>query len=148
MSPPFLRRRAEEPPPPSEHPDVRRYRYLLRTSPPGRLEAMHRRALELLDPAVRGSVLRTAQDRLLSGRDLSVDDTARIALLITRGEQRTPGILLAGLGEPALRRLARVMVVTNEASDVWEEYEAWDGVDPQPSSPVVRAPSRQALQEA
>lgn len=149
MSPPFLRRRAQEPPPPTERPEVRRYRYLLRTSSPDRLEAMHRRALEALDPSVRANILRTAQERLLSGRDLTVDDTARLAVLVTQGELRTPGILLAGFSEPALHRLAHVMVATNDAPDLWEAYDAWDGIDPGPPRPVpmTRAEARH-MQEA
>lgn len=147
MSPPLLRRRPKELPTPTERPDVRKYRYLLRTSPPRRLRVMHRRALDLLDPSVRASILLTAQERLLSGRDLTVDDVDQLAVLLTEGELRTPGIILAGLSDPALSRLAHVMVVTNEAPDVWEAYDSWDGVDPAPPAPApVR--QRQELQEA
>jgi hypothetical protein len=148
MSPPFLRRRAKEPPPPTERPEVRQYRYLLRTAPPERLEVVHRRALEALDPVVRASILRTAQDRLLSGRDLTVDDTPRLAVLITQGELRTPGILLAGLTDLALTRLAHMVVVTTEAPDLWAGYDAWDGLDPEQPVVAVPSPTRAVLQQA
>ena len=147
MSPPFLRRRAKEPPPPTERVEVRKYRYLLRTSPPGRLEAMHRRALESLDPAVRANILRTVQECVPSGDELSLDDVGQLALLITEGELRTPGIVIGGLSDPALHRLAHLMVTTNEAADVWEAYDTWDGVDPEPP-PVAPAQATTAFQEA
>ena len=148
MSPPFLRRRAKEPPPPTERVEVRKYRYLLRTSPPARLEAMHRHALEALDPGVRANILRTAQERLRSGRDLSLDDTAELAELLTQGELRTPGILVTALSDPALHRLAHLVVAAPEATDAWEAYSTWDGLDPEPPAPVAPAPVRPVLQEA
>ena len=148
VSPPFLRRRAEEPPAPAERPDVRKYRYLLRTSPPRRLRVMHRRALDLLDPGVRAAILLTTRERLQAGSDLTVDDVDELAVLVTEAELRTPGILLAGLSDPVLSRLAHVMVVTTEAPDVWEAYAAWDGVDPEPPRPSATPPTPSVLQEA
>lgn len=140
MSPrnPF-RRRVEEPPP-VEPEHLRAYRYLLRTAPPEALGRLHRDALRALDPAVRGIVLRTVQERLLTGRELTVDDVRQLARLVTAGEVRTPGILLSGLGEVAHERLARAVLRRAGETDLLEGYDAWDGAEPaMPSWPPAPA---------
>jgi len=102
-----FRRRTEEPPPePVERPEVTSYRQLLETAGPELLERVHVAALRALDPLVRAQVLLTAQHRLLSGKDLTVDDIPQLAHLVVAGETRTPGILVSGLSEMALERLA------------------------------------------
>jgi hypothetical protein len=102
-----FRRRTEEPPPePVERPEVTAYRQLLETAGPELLERVHIGALRALDPLVRAQVLLTVQHRLLNGRDLTVDDIPQLAHLVVAGETRTPGIVVSGLSEMALGRLA------------------------------------------
>lgn len=113
--------------PPAERPEVRRYRYLLCTTDGPTMEGLHVEALSSLDPLVRAHILRTAQDRLLSGRDLTVDDIARVARLITIGERQTPGILVSALTDVALSRLAHAVLRSPQAEGLLEGYAGWDG---------------------
>ena len=132
-------RRPPEEPEPVEPPHLRAYRYLLRTAPPEQLDKLHRDALRSLDPAVRGIVLRTVQERLLSGRDVTVDDIRQLARLITAGEVRTPGILLSAFGDVAHERLARAVLRQAEGSDLFDAYESWDGAEPAMPAPPTAA---------
>ena len=129
----LFKRRSVEPVAPVERPDVRQYRYLLRTAEPEALEALHREALAALDPLVRAHILRTAQDRLLSGRELTVDDIAGLAHLVVAGEIRTPGILVSALTDAALERLARRVISRPSAIPLLQGHEDWDGCDPDPA---------------
>jgi hypothetical protein len=136
-----FRRRPEEPAP-VEAPHLRAYRYLLRTAPPEHLDTLHRDALRALDPAVRGIILRTVRERLLSGRDVTVDDVRQLARLITAGEVRTPGILLSAFGDVAHERLARAVLRRAAETDLLAGYDAWDGAEPaMPTLPVPAAPT-------
>jgi hypothetical protein len=132
-------RRPPEEPEPVEPPHLRAYRYLLRTAPPERLDKLHRDALRSLDPAVRAIVLRTVRERLLSGRDVTVDDVRQLARLITAGEVRTPGILLSALGDVAHERLARAVLRQAEETDLLDGYDAWDGAEPPMPAPPTAA---------
>lgn len=137
----FKRRRAAEPEGPTERPDVRKYRYLLRTADLDALEVLHREALAGLDPLIRGHILRTAQERLLSGGDLTVDDVAGLARLVSVGERRTPGILISALNEAALERLAHFVVGRPTAAAPLAGYDAWDGAEPAVrEEPTAQAP--------
>lgn len=113
-----------------ERHELREYRYLLRTAPADDLDALHVGALLVLDPAVRAIILRTAQDRLQTGRDLTVDDVHRLAHLLTVAEVRTPGVLVAGLVDIAHERLARAVLRQAVQTDLLEGYDTWDGMDP------------------
>ena len=134
----LFRRRPVEPVVPVERPDVRQYRYLLRTADLETLEVLHREALATLDPLIRAHILRTAQDRLLSGRALTVDDVAGLAHLVAAGEVRTPGIIVSALTEAALERLARRVISRPSAVPLLEGSEAWDGRDPDPRRSMTR----------
>ena len=123
---------------PVERADVREYRYVLATADFETLTRLHRQALLVLDPLVRANILRTAQQRLLSGRDLNVDDSVQLAHLVTVGEVRTPGILRAGLSEPALMRLAHAVVRGAAAEGLLGGYDAWDGRDPDQQESATR----------
>ena len=146
MSPRNPFRRQPEELPPVEPAHLRAYLYLLRTAPPERLDKLHRDALRVLDPAVRGIILRTVQERLLSGRDVTVDDVRRLAHLVTAGEVRTPGILLSAYGDVAHERLARAVLRQAEGTELLDDDDAWDGVEPQvPTVPSQAGPPAVAV---
>ena len=125
----FRRRRSVEPAGPTERPEVRQYRYLLRTVDLEVLEVLHREALGALDPLIRGHILRTAQDRLLSGREITVDDVAALSHLVVVGEGRIPGILVSALTDSALERLAHFVVQRPSSAALLVGYDAWDDGD-------------------
>jgi hypothetical protein len=133
----FRRRRAADQDGPVERPEVRQYRYLLRTADIDALDRLHGEALAALDLLIRAHILRTTQDRMLSGRELTVDDIAGLAHLVSTGESQTPGILLSALTEAAVERLAHMVITRPEAIPLLEGYAAWDGVDPDPSRGVA-----------
>jgi hypothetical protein len=136
---PLTRRRHEDPViEPVERLDVREYRYVLATADFETLSRVHCQALLVLDPLVRANILRTAQQRLLSGRDLTVDDPVQMAHLITVGEVRTPGIVRSGLSEPALIRLAHAVVRAAADAGAMGGYDAWDGQDPDQQESATR----------
>jgi hypothetical protein len=137
-------RRSPEELAPVEQPHLRAYRYLLRTTPPEVLDRLHRDALRGLDPAVRGIILRTVQERLLSGRDVTVDDIRQLARLVTAGEVRTPGILLSAYGDVAHERLARAVLRRAAETDLLDGYDDWDGAEPAMPSPLPPPPSTSA----
>ena len=144
MSITLFKRRQVEPAAPVERPEVRQYRYLLRSADPEALEALHREALAALDVLNRAHVLRTAQDRLLSGRELTVDDIAGIAHLVAVGELRTPGIIVSALTEGALERLAHLVITRPVAIPLLEGHEGWDGEDGDAREAVTRSSLRAA----
>ncbi len=131
----IFKRRTSEPPGPVERPQVRQYRYLLRSSDLPALERLHAEALATLDVLIRAHILRTTQDRLLSGRELTVDDIQGLARLLARGEAQTPGIVVSALTEAALERLAFRVTTLPGAEPLLEGYGGWDGVDRQPARP-------------
>jgi hypothetical protein len=136
-----LRRRPEEQGPPPERPAVREYRYLLCTAPVADLEELHRRAIARLDPLTRGNVLRTTQERLLSGQKLTVDDTVQLAQLFVVAEVRMPGVIVSALHVTALERLATLVLRDPAAEPLREGYGAWDGVAPEQSVSMQRLES-------
>ena len=139
----IFKRRVVEPIGPVERPQVRQYRYLLRTADVSALEGLHRDALASLDLLIRAHILRTAQDRTLSGRELTVDDVGGLARLFCAGETRTPNSILSAITEAALERLAHRVTTLPDAQLLLDGYSSWDGVDPEPSpvetttSPVI-----------
>ena len=135
---PSGRRRQQPVVEPVERADVREYRYVLATADFETLARLHRQALDILDPLVRANILRAAQQRLLSGLDLTVDDRVQIAHLVTVGEVRTPGILRAGLVEPALMRLAHAVVRDATDEGLLGGYENWDGRDADQQESAMR----------
>jgi hypothetical protein len=128
----IFKRRTAEPTGPVERPQVRQYRYLLRTADLASLERLHRDALASLDLLIRAHILTTSQDRLLSGRDITVDDISALAHLLCAGEEQTPGIVVSALTDAALERLAHRVITHHAAEPLLEGYDSWDGVDPQP----------------
>jgi hypothetical protein len=143
----LFKRRPVEPVAPVERPEVRQYRYLLRTADLGALETLHREALATLDPLIRAHILVTAQDRLLSGRELTVDDVAGLAHLVVAGEVRTPGIVVSALTEAALERLAHRVIGSPDAQPLLHGHEDWDGQDPDPRQSALRVHQPAATSE-
>lgn len=101
--------RREEPPPvapaSSGSPDeqaIERYRYLLRTAPPDRLEEAHAEAFEQLTPEQRQQVLRALQEETPPGERSESDDPRSLARMATRAEVRKPGTLERSLGRPGM----------------------------------------------
>ncbi|WP_344137489.1 hypothetical protein [Pedococcus bigeumensis] len=135
----IFKRRTAEPAGPVERPQVRQYRFLLRSSDLPALERLHAEALATLDVLIRAHILRTTQDRLLSGRELTVDDIEGLAHLLCTGESQTPGIVVSALTEAALERLAFRVTTLPGAEPLLEGYGGWDGVDRAPARP--QAPS-------
>ena len=127
---------------PIERPETRQYRYVLATADFATLSLLHREALAVLDPLVRANVLRTARERLHSGYELTVDDTAQLAHLITVGELRAPGRLCSGLESAALERLAHAVLRNAEPRGVLEGYDEWDGQDADAQGSVARLAQR------
>ena len=125
----IFKRRAPEPTGPVERPQVRQYRYLLGTADLPALEALHRDALATLDVLIRAHILRTSQDRTLSGRELTVDDIPEMAHLLCLGEVQTPGIIVSALTDAAVERLAHRVITLPGAAPMLEGYGGWDGVD-------------------
>jgi hypothetical protein len=115
-----------------EDPVVRQYRYLLRTAPPDALEAAHGEALRHLATTDRVVLLATAQDALVAGLRLTVDDHDRLAHLMTVGELRTPGVLLAAYPAGPLRALAGAVIHSEATFGLFGGYAGWDGADPEP----------------
>lgn len=79
---------------------IERYRYLLRTAPPDRIEAAHAEAFAGLTPDQRRNVLeglaREVPESELQGVDTDPDRLARAA---TRAEMRQPGTLDRAFGD-------------------------------------------------
>ncbi len=110
---------------------VRQYRYLLRTAPADALEAAHTEALPLLSEGHRQTVLETVRSSLLVGDHLTTGDHVRLAHLVTEGERRTPGQLLAGLPEEVLQELATTVLESESSFGLLGGYAHWDGAEPQ-----------------
>src|SRR5690242_9138658 len=89
-APPAPPPRRAAPPPDSDEAAIERYKYLLRTAPPDRIEAAHSEAFATLTREQRQEVLRRlAQEGETPASD-SPNDLARTA---TRAEMRRPGTL-------------------------------------------------------
>ncbi|RIJ49002.1 hypothetical protein DZF99_16670, partial [Clavibacter phaseoli] len=77
---------------------VERYRYLLRTAPPERIEEVHLEAFQKLTPEQREILFRQLSSDAAEG-DAPVDDRPEsLARSATRSEMRAPGTLERTLG--------------------------------------------------
>lgn len=89
------------PPTPDEY-AVDRYRYLLRTAPPERVEEVHAEAFAKLTPEQRG-ILHEQLTAAVMVEDRPADDEpATLARSATRAELRQPGTMEGVLSAPAL----------------------------------------------
>jgi hypothetical protein len=82
-------------PPDSDEAAIERYKYLLRTAPPDRIEAAHSEAFATLTPDQRQEVLRRLAAEGETPASDSPQDLARTA---TRAEMRRPGTLERSFG--------------------------------------------------
>lgn len=114
-----------------EDPLVRQYRYLLRTAPADALEAAHGEAIPALSQANQESLLEAVQGSLLVGGHLTTRDHAKIAHLVTAGERRAPGQLLAALRADVLQSLAAAVLDSEPSFGLLGGYASWDGAEPQ-----------------
>ncbi|MFZ7088241.1 hypothetical protein [Curtobacterium sp. RRHDQ10] len=77
---------------------VDRYRYLLRTAPPERIEEVHTEAFERLTPEQRRMVFDELSRNAPAGDAPRADDPRSLAQAATRSEIRQPGTMERSLG--------------------------------------------------
>ncbi|HEY8305567.1 MAG TPA: hypothetical protein VIG79_02705, partial [Lapillicoccus sp.] len=72
---------------------IARYRYLLRTAPPERIEEAHAQAFSQLTPQQRQQVLQEMTQTLPASERPQSDDPRQMARAATRAEMQQPGYL-------------------------------------------------------
>jgi len=77
---------------------IERYRYLLRTAPPERVEEAHAEAFAKLTPDQRRQVLTQLSEYVPPGERAQSDDPRSLARMATRAEMRQPGTMERALG--------------------------------------------------
>lgn len=77
---------------------IARYRYLLRTAPPDRLEEVHAQAFAQLTPQQRQQVLTRLRGDLPQGEAPRSDDPRELARSATRAEMMRPGYMYGAFG--------------------------------------------------
>jgi hypothetical protein len=77
---------------------IERYRYLLRTAPPDKIEEAHAEAFAKLTPEQRQEVLAQLSAAVPPGERPRSDDPRSLARAATRAELRRPGILERAFG--------------------------------------------------
>jgi hypothetical protein len=115
-----------------EDPVLRQYRYLLRTAPVDALEGAHAEVIPLLSEGHQESLLNALRSSLLVGGHLTTRDHVKIAHLVTNGEHRAPGQLLAALPADVLQDLAERVLESESSFGLLDGYAGWDGAEPQP----------------
>jgi hypothetical protein len=81
---------------------VERYRYLVRTAPPDRLEEAHREAFEGLTPEQRRLALQDLNAVVPESERATSDDPRSLARTATRAEMREPGTVERAFGRGGL----------------------------------------------
>lgn len=79
---------------------LERYRYLLRTAPPERIEQVHAEAFERLTPEQRRQVYAQLSENAPAGEAPQNDDPQNLASAATRAELRQPGTMERSFGGP------------------------------------------------
>ncbi|MGW2093493.1 hypothetical protein [Promicromonospora sukumoe] len=77
---------------------VERYRYLLRTAPPDRVEEAHAEAFAQLTPEQRNQVLAQLSETVPPNERATSDEPRDLARMATRAEMRNPGTLERNFG--------------------------------------------------
>jgi hypothetical protein len=78
---------------------IERYRYLLRTAPPDRVEEAHAEAFAQLTPEQRNQVLAQLSETVPPNERATSDDPRDLARMATRAEMRNPGTLERNFGQ-------------------------------------------------
>jgi hypothetical protein len=108
---------------------IERYRYLLRTAPPGDIERAHAEAFASLTPEQRQLVLRELSAQVPPSERPTSDDPTQLARAATRAELRQPGTMERtfgqvsgpGLGGMFLSTLAGAFVGTAIAGAIFDD---------------------------
>jgi hypothetical protein len=96
--------RATTPPPSSgggeltDEQALERYRYLVRTAPPDRIEEAHEEAFARLEPEQRRQALQELSAAVPAGERADRDDPPSLARMATRAEMRDPGSVERAFG--------------------------------------------------
>jgi hypothetical protein len=77
---------------------LERYRYLVRTAPPDRIEQAHEEAFARLTPEQRQAALRELSSNVPQGERADSDDPRSLARMATRAELREPGAVERAFG--------------------------------------------------
>jgi hypothetical protein len=77
---------------------LERYRYLVRTAPPDRIEEAHEEAFARLTPEQRGQALQELSAAVPAGERAEGDDPRSLARMATRAEKRDPGSVERAFG--------------------------------------------------
>jgi hypothetical protein len=84
--------------PASDDRAIERYRYLLQTAPPERIEQAHEEAFAQLTPEQRREVLEALAAETPESERSTADDPRSLARMATRAEMRQPGTLERSFG--------------------------------------------------
>jgi hypothetical protein len=111
---------------------LERYRYLVRTAPPERLEEAHEEAFAKLSPEQRQAALRELSAIVPEGERAGDDDPRSLARMATRAEVREPGTVerafggsggaLGGMGGTLLGSFAAAFAGTLVAQSLFDEF--------------------------
>lgn len=123
---------------------VERYRYLVRTAPPDRVEEAHREAFEGLTPEQRRLALQDLNAVVPESERATSDDPRSLARTATRAEMRAPGTVERAFGRGGLGggvpllplfmttfvgTLAAQMLFSELAGDSGDSGDSGDGSD-------------------
>jgi hypothetical protein len=90
--------RGSGPPPSEDEQALERYRYLVRTAPPDRIEQAHEEAFARLTPEQRRLALEELSREVPAGERADGDDPRSLARMATRAEMRRPGTVERAFG--------------------------------------------------
>jgi hypothetical protein len=112
---------------------LERYRYLVRTAPPDRIEQAHEEAFAALTPDQRRKALEDLSAEVPEEERATSDDPRSLARMATRAELNRPGTverafgggaggMLGGAGGLLLGSFAAAFVGSTIASALWQDY--------------------------
>jgi hypothetical protein len=81
---------------------IARYRYMLKTAPPERIEQAHAEAFAKLSPDQRRQVLAGLSEEVPPAERATSDDPRSLARMATRAEMRSPGTLERSFSRPSM----------------------------------------------
>jgi hypothetical protein len=130
---------AASPRPPEQLTDeqaLERYRYLVRTAPPDRIEQAHEEAFAAMTPEQRRRALEDLSAEVPEHERATSDDPRSLARMATRAELNRPGTverafggggMLGGAGGLLLGSFAAAFVGSTIASALWQDYGGGEG---------------------